>query len=99
MASDAVDTPNTITLQPVPKKLATQKTSNDLERACETKVLTPHKSDLTGHIGDETDTGLGFTACTKKNETLTLTLNDPENFEYAISLLQNSSNLFDQVYK
>jgi hypothetical protein len=30
-------------------------------------------------------------------EMLTLTLNDPENFDYAISLLQNSSNLFDQV--
>jgi hypothetical protein len=74
--------------QPTPKKLALPRTTYDLERACETVVLTPRKGELNGRNGGPVLAG---------SETLTLTLNDPENFDYAVSLLQNSSNLFDQV--
>ena len=88
-----------VTLHPSPKKLVTFNNTHDLDKNCErVSLATPVKSDLTEPSGESSGRPSVSVVAEPVQETYTLTLNNPDNFDYAISLLLTSSNLFEQVY-
>lgn len=62
-----------------------------------TKLQDPETSFDLEKACEHVSVNKGGTTNNTSSRSLTLTLHDPENFDYALSLLQNSSNLFDQV--